>query len=89
MVHTPSQVALSMRYLGLANMPCYLEKLSDSPVPTMVVAGELDEKFVNFARVMEKCGPNVSCVKVKGAGHNVVLEQPFLFVEFVSDFLSE
>lgn len=74
--HDPNGLARSLRLMGLGAMPSYWESLSSIRVPTILVAGSLDEKFSSIARRMAERLPNTAVEIVPNVGHNVVLEAP-------------
>ncbi len=64
-----------------------LERLS---MPVLVVAGELDSKYVALGRrLAEAVGPNATFATVEGAGHAAHLERPDAFVGLLRPWLAE
>ncbi len=74
--HDPRGLALAMRTLGLGSMPSYWSALSTLGVPTTVMVGALDTKFLSFAEPMVERLRVGRLLVVPEAGHNVVLGQP-------------
>jgi 2-succinyl-6-hydroxy-2,4-cyclohexadiene-1-carboxylate synthase len=56
-------------------------------VPTLLVAGALDAKYVAIAERLAGLIPGARRVVVEGAGHAVHLERPDEFAALVRDFL--
>lgn len=74
--HDAAGLARSLRVLGLAEMPSYHGTLLAPPVPTTLVVGADDAKFLALARASTAHGAGSKLEVVEGAGHNVVLEAP-------------
>jgi 2-succinyl-6-hydroxy-2,4-cyclohexadiene-1-carboxylate synthase len=53
----------------------------------MLIAGELDEKFVGINIKANSLLPNSELVIVKQSGHNVHFEKPKEFLKFLNRFL--
>lgn len=82
-------LANSLRGLGTGAQPSLWERLPEVTAPTLLLAGELDTKFVNIAQHMAASLPNARLEIVPGAGHAVQLEKPSEFQTLVLDFLSK
>jgi 2-succinyl-6-hydroxy-2,4-cyclohexadiene-1-carboxylate synthase len=74
--HDARGLARSLRVLGLAAMPDYHATLLAPPVPTTLVVGANDTKFVELARASAERNPKLGLSLIEGSGHNVVLEAP-------------
>ena len=72
----PRELTKSLRGAGAGSQPSLWNELFELRIPTLVVAGESDEKFVGIARRMAGLSPEVRFALVPGAGHNVHLESP-------------
>ena len=83
----PEELARSLRGMGTGRQPSLWGELDGLSVPTMAVAGELDEKFVGIGRRMEAESPAVRFVSVRGAGHNVRAEAPSAYIGLLQGFL--
>jgi 2-succinyl-6-hydroxy-2,4-cyclohexadiene-1-carboxylate synthase len=81
-------LANSLRGLGTGAQPSLWERLPEVTVPTLLLAGELDAKFVNIAQQMAAHLPNAQVKIMPGAGHAVQLEKPTEFQTLVLEFLS-
>ena len=84
----PHGLANSLRGMGTGAMPPVWNRLEELEVPVLVLAGELDSKYVTIARAMAERLPRAQVAIVPEAGHAVHLEQPARFLERVTAFLS-
>ncbi len=85
----PRGLAHSLRGLGTGIQSPLWDRLPEVRVPTLLIAGELDTKFMNIARAMAESLPNARLEIVPEAGHTAHLEQPEVFDRLVLDWLSE
>lgn len=69
-------LAATLGRLGLAAMPNYWPRLARLQIPTLLVAGSLDTKFVALHRRAARLLAHATVAEVSGVGHNVVLEGP-------------
>ena len=76
-----------LRRLGPGAQPPLFDALPRVDVPVLLVAGELDRKFVSLAHDLAGRLPRAEICEVAGAGHAAHLEQPEAFVHAVQDFL--
>ena len=83
----PASLAACLRGLGTGALPSLWDALPRIEVPTLLLAGSLDEKFIAIARRMEARMPSARSVIVDGAGHCVHLERPRAWLDAVGDFL--
>jgi 2-succinyl-6-hydroxy-2,4-cyclohexadiene-1-carboxylate synthase len=74
--NTANGLAHSLRTCGLGQMPNYLESLSSVDLPVHLVAGALDQRFVELAQQMALSLSQSSIHIVADCGHNVPLEAP-------------
>jgi 2-succinyl-6-hydroxy-2,4-cyclohexadiene-1-carboxylate synthase len=82
--HDAGGLVRSLKICGLAEMPSYWDELRGVRVPTTIVVGERDAKFVVIAQQMREKISGASLVIVPGAGHNVVLERPAIVADVVT-----
>ncbi len=82
-------LAMALRGLGTGALPSYWRALPEITTPTLLIAGELDRKFVGIAREMAGRMPQSRLHMERGAGHTVHLERPAAWVETVAAFLAE
>jgi 2-succinyl-6-hydroxy-2,4-cyclohexadiene-1-carboxylate synthase len=64
------------------------EEIHQITVPTLLICGELDEKFCNIMEKMKKRMNSAHLEKVLNAGHAIHVEQEGKFVTIVSGFLN-
>lgn len=83
----PGSLASALRGLGTGALPSLWDRLEHIEQPTLLVAGELDEKFVAIAERMARSLPRARLVVVPGAGHTVHLEAPAAWLDAVVGFL--
>ena len=83
----PAELARSLRGMGTGNQPSLWGELAGLQVPTLSVAGELDEKFVGISRRMSALGTRVEAVVVPGVGHNVRAEGPETYAVLLKAWL--
>lgn len=80
----PDGLAAALEALGTGGQTPLWDRLGDLTMPTLLVAGERDAKFVDIARRMDTVtGPNVQTAFVPEAGHAVHLDQPSACVELI------
>ena len=84
----PLELARSLREMGTGAQPSLWEELSGLRVPTLAVAGELDEKFVGISHQMSALAPLIRPAIVAGAGHSVHAEAPEAYAGLLKEFLS-
>jgi len=80
-------LAGALRGLGTGALPSLWEALPGIHVPTLVLAGALDEKFVSTGERMAAALPDARLLVIPGAGHAVHLERPDAWLEAVTGFL--
>jgi 2-succinyl-6-hydroxy-2,4-cyclohexadiene-1-carboxylate synthase len=79
----------SLRGMGTGSQPSLWALLPQLTIPTLLLSGELDEKFVQINQKIARSIPDAELVVVKNAGHNIHLEKPKIFAEVVSNFLRQ
>ncbi len=84
---SPRGLAASLRGMGTGAQPWLGGDLSRVAVPTLLIAGGDDAKFVAIAREMHNRLPNARLAVVPDAGHNVHLQQPDRFAALITAFL--
>jgi 2-succinyl-6-hydroxy-2,4-cyclohexadiene-1-carboxylate synthase len=65
-----------LRCYGIANQPDFWPTLSQIAVPTTVVVGQCDRKYVEIAEAMRRRAPRFELRIVPAAGHAVHRERP-------------
>lgn len=79
--------ANSLRSMGAGRQASLWERLPELAMPTLLISGELDVKYVTLNSRMAGLLPNARHAIVRGAGHTVHLEQREAFAQLVVGFL--
>lgn len=85
----PEGLANTLRGLGTGRQPSFWAALPEIRVPTLLLAGEEDEKYTRISRKMAERIPDAVHVPVPRAGHTVHLERPGVWIREVVAFLDE
>jgi 2-succinyl-6-hydroxy-2,4-cyclohexadiene-1-carboxylate synthase len=85
--NNPAGLANSLRGAGTGAQPALWDRLPKLRTRTLLLAGELDLKFVGLARQMAERLPRARLEIVPDAGHAVHLERPHEFAQRVLAFL--
>lgn len=90
LANTADGLAWSLRLAGTATMdPPWWHELSSVSAPTLVVAGQRDEKFTSLGRRLAAgIGDNATFTGVAEAGHAAHLEDPSTFAALVRRFMA-
>lgn len=80
-------LARSLERMGQGTFPYQGARLSKIHIPTLVVAGGLDAKYLAIAREMTDAMPNAQITVVADAGHAVIGERPDAVGRAITDFL--
>lgn len=80
-------LAAGLRTLGPGAQPSFFDDLPRITAPALLVAGQLDHKFVAAARDLVCRMPQAEVREIEDAGHAAHLEQTAAFVRAVQDFL--
>lgn len=86
--NSPLGLANSLRGMGTGQQPSLWDDLPQLALPTLLIAGELDSKYVAIGRQMAPQLPTAQLAIVPDAGHTVHLEQPEKFVALVKGWLA-
>ena len=78
-----------LRGFGTGQMPPLYNKLKNIKAKTLLVTGDLDEKFSLINNEMAGLFPSAEHALIKNSGHNTHLETPAAFIKTVSKFLQE
>lgn len=86
-----SKVGLSnfLRGFGTGQMPILYDQLNNIKAKTLLITGDLDEKFRLINNEMVSLFASAYHISIKNSGHNTHLEAPEAFVKTVSNFLNE
>ena len=79
----------SLKGFGTGTMPCYFNELKNLNFTTLLITGDLDEKFRLINNEMVNLLPTAKHVLLKNSGHNTHLETPNAFIKAVNSFLKE
>jgi 2-succinyl-6-hydroxy-2,4-cyclohexadiene-1-carboxylate synthase len=79
-------LANSLRSMGTGSQPSLWDALNDLKIPTLLICGELDEKFVAVNHGMANIIPRAKLVIVGGTGHNIHFENPEGFASVLVNF---
>ncbi|GMV94807.1 MAG: putative hydrolase, alpha/beta fold protein [Candidatus Hydrogenedentota bacterium] len=83
------QLAAAMRALGTGAQPSLWTEWQANHIPTLLIAGALDEKYVAIAQTMgERCAAAEIAI-VPDCGHNVHFENPSVYTDRVLAFLDQ
>ena len=82
-----SGLAWALRVLGTGRLPSLWDALPGIDVPTLVLVGGLDAKFLEIGERMAEQLPRASLHVVPDAGHAIHLERPDAWAQAVGDFL--
>ena len=83
----PADLAKSLRAMGTGSQPSLWGELAGLRVPTLAVAGRLDEKYVEISRRMADANPGLRYATIPEAGHNVRAESPVDYLALLGGFL--
>lgn len=81
-------LANSLRGMGAGAQRWLLPGLPLIGVPTLFLAGALDERYAALAPVMAAAVPDAEHRIIADAGHTIHLEQPKTYTETVTEFLT-
>ncbi|VAW38565.1 2-succinyl-6-hydroxy-2,4-cyclohexadiene-1-carboxylate synthase [hydrothermal vent metagenome] len=84
----PIGLANSLRGMGTGAQPSLWNQLPRLQLPTLLLAGERDSKFVAINQQMAAKLPNGRLQIIPNAGHTVHLERPKQFQAAVNQFLN-
>jgi 2-succinyl-6-hydroxy-2,4-cyclohexadiene-1-carboxylate synthase len=76
LANDPAGLAASLRGAGTGWMEPLHDRLRECTVPTLLVVGEEDEKFLAVAADLSRRLPRSSTAVIAGAGHAAHVEQP-------------
>ncbi len=82
--NTVDSLTYQLRVLGQGSQPSNWDRLGELRMPVLLIAGELDTKYVDVARRMAERITDARVEVVPDAGHACHLEQP----EHVADLLA-
>ncbi len=83
----PHGLANSLRGMGAGRQTALWDALPQLAVPTLILSGALDQKYVTIGKQMAVALPHAKHAIIPAAGHTVHLEQPQAFNEIVVRYL--
>ena len=84
----PVELARSLREMGTGSQPSLWGELERLAVPTLAVAGELDEKYARVSSRMASISPRIESEVVPEAGHTVRVAAPAAYIALLERFLN-
>lgn len=81
------RLAEALRLRGQARVPYYLPMLSQVQIPTLLVVGEEDKKYVEAASLAREQLLRAELVVLKGASHRALFQQPKIFAARMKEFI--
>lgn len=82
-------LAGSLLGMGTGSQPSWWGELKNLDFPVLLVTGELDAKFCNIARNMQKLMKHCDWKIINGVGHAIHVEDDEKFGKIISGFLSQ
>ena len=86
--NSPQGLANSLLGFSTGKMPSLWSHLISFTIPTLLITGILDRKYVRINKEMNKLIPNSKLEIMHGCGHNTHLENRKEFIILVNKFLS-
>ncbi len=83
----PENMARVLSELSPGRQPSLWARLTNLTMPTLLVAGELDEKYCRIIRQMAATKPDAKRVTLPGCGHNAHHENPDQFINILLEWL--
>lgn len=84
----PRQLALSMEQMGTGSQPSLWAAWREIGLPTLLLVGEHDEKYVRISAEMHALNPAADRIVLPGLGHNTHFENGDLFAQTVNGWLA-
>ena len=84
--HEPAALARELRECGQGALPPVWDRLGEVEVPVLLVAGELDEPYVQAGRRMAALMPRAEQRTVPDCGHAPQLEAPAAVAALIDSF---
>jgi 2-succinyl-6-hydroxy-2,4-cyclohexadiene-1-carboxylate synthase len=86
--NSPLGLANSLRGMGAGAQGWLLPDLPQISIPTLFLAGALDERYAAMAPIMAATVPGAEYHVIEGVGHTSHLEQPDAYATKVTEFLA-
>jgi 2-succinyl-6-hydroxy-2,4-cyclohexadiene-1-carboxylate synthase len=87
--NNPVGLSNSLKGFSTGKMPPLFDKLGEIEAKTLLISGEIDDKFTAINFSMEKNIRNSGHKIIKNAGHNTHIENPDDFIYEVNNFLKQ
>jgi 2-succinyl-6-hydroxy-2,4-cyclohexadiene-1-carboxylate synthase len=84
----PYKLAKSLRFMGLGTQPALWNSLGEIQIPLLLIAGELDPKFVKINQMMAQNCLQARLQIVDRTGHNVHFEHSDKFSSLLKHFIA-
>jgi 2-succinyl-6-hydroxy-2,4-cyclohexadiene-1-carboxylate synthase len=84
----PEELIKSLRMMGVGVQPSLWKACASIHIPVLLLTGEFDRKFSNIILDMKKLNQDFELAFVKNAGHNVHVEQPLEYLQYLKKFLN-
>ncbi|MBD2178030.1 2-succinyl-6-hydroxy-2,4-cyclohexadiene-1-carboxylate synthase [Pseudanabaena sp. FACHB-1998] len=85
--NSPRLLAKSLRNFSTGTQPSLWEELAQNQIPLLLIAGELDHKFVQLNQQVAKLCQSAKLEIMPNCGHNTHFENSDLFIQKVLNFL--
>jgi len=82
----PEAMAACLRGVGTGAQPSFWDSLQDIKMPTLLLTGEEDRKFIQVAESMAEGIPGATLRMIPRSGHAIHLENPFAWLAAVRTF---
>lgn len=86
LANNPVGLANSLKGMGTGAQPSYWTEVPNL-TNTLLITGELDQKFVRIANEMTEINEILTHISVNNAGHAIHVEKPEIFDTIVMEFL--
>ncbi|WP_121614853.1 2-succinyl-6-hydroxy-2,4-cyclohexadiene-1-carboxylate synthase [Virgibacillus halodenitrificans] len=87
LAQSPNGLANSLRGMGTGKQPSWWGELTKLDLPTLLLVGELDTKFVQLNKKMAEPLPHAHFQMIRKTGHALHVEQPEIFGKIVTGFI--
>jgi 2-succinyl-6-hydroxy-2,4-cyclohexadiene-1-carboxylate synthase len=81
--------AQSLRTLGTGRQPSLWGKIGENQIPTMLLAGEFDEKFTKISADICQTGRLFEMKIVENCGHTIYIENRQAVIAIIESFFNE
>ncbi|BAZ41517.1 alpha/beta hydrolase fold protein [Calothrix sp. NIES-4101] len=85
--NNPQELAKSLRFMGTGCQPSLWEKLRQNQIPTLLLAGEDDPKFIDINEKMQNICRFCQFTIIPKAAHNTHLENTDEFMQAIISFI--